>query len=171
MSDAPRLLLVLGHAASGKSAWAETDVARRGGRRVYVATATLGDAEMQAKARVHAARRGPDWTLIETPDDLAATCSDACAGQVLLIDCATMWLTGRVLNGQDWEEPAEEWIAAMAGSDAEFVIVSNDVGGGVTPDNALARRFQRAQGALNQRLAAAADRVVLVVAGLPTVLK
>jgi adenosylcobinamide kinase/adenosylcobinamide-phosphate guanylyltransferase len=83
-----------------------------------------------------------------------------------------MWLTDLVLSGRDWRPPAEAWIAAMTAHEAaRFTVVSNDVGGGVTPENALARRFQRDQGALNQRLAEAADRVVLVTAGLAQVLK
>lgn len=169
MPDAPRLTLVLGHAASGKSAWAEAQVLASGRPRTYVATAALHDAEMREKARLHAARRGPGWALIEGPEDLAAACA-ALSGSVL-VDCATMWLTALVLDDRDWDAPATAWIEAMRTAPATFHVVSNDVGGGVTPDNALARRFQRAQGALNQRLAAAADRVVLVTAGLPQVLK
>ncbi|MDB2407757.1 bifunctional adenosylcobinamide kinase/adenosylcobinamide-phosphate guanylyltransferase [Jannaschia sp.] len=168
MSDTPAITLVLGHAASGKSAWAEGQVLAQGAA-TYVATAALWDEEMQEKARAHAARRGPDWTLIDGPEDLAATCR-ALKGPVL-IDCATMWLTGLVLADRDWVAPATDWIAAMQASQATFHVVSNDVGGGVTPDNALARRFQRAQGALNQQLATAADRVILVTAGLPMILK
>ncbi|WP_299838289.1 bifunctional adenosylcobinamide kinase/adenosylcobinamide-phosphate guanylyltransferase [uncultured Jannaschia sp.] len=166
-----RGLLVLGHAASGKSVWAEAETLRQAGDPVYVATARVLDAEMRAKVDQHAARRGLDWTLIEAPTELAATCARAGAGQVLLVDCATMWLTNLMMDAADWEAPAEAWIAAMAASPARFVVVSNDVGGGVTPDNPLARRFQRAQGALNQRLADAMDAVVLVTAGLPQRLK
>ncbi|MEM7491302.1 MAG: bifunctional adenosylcobinamide kinase/adenosylcobinamide-phosphate guanylyltransferase [Pseudomonadota bacterium] len=161
----------MGHAASGKSAWAEAAVTASGLGRVYVATARLWDEEMAEKARAHADRRGTGWTLVETPVDLAATCAARTAGEAVLIDCATMWLTNLVMDDVPWETPAADWIAAMVASEARFVIVSNDVGGGVTPDNALARRFQRAQGALNQRLAAVADRVVLVTAGLHQVLK
>lgn len=163
--------LVLGHAASGKSLWAETYLRNLSEKKIYVATAQLWDDDMRAKARDHAARRGSDWQLIEQPDDLAAICAGAGADQTLLIDCATMWLTGLMMAEADWQGPATDWIAAMATGPAHYIVVSNDVGGGVTPDNALARRFQRAQGALNQQLAAAADRVVLVTAGLPQLLK
>ncbi|WP_109565374.1 bifunctional adenosylcobinamide kinase/adenosylcobinamide-phosphate guanylyltransferase [Jannaschia seohaensis] len=169
MPDTPHLTLVLGHAASGKSAWAEAQVQAQDGRPTYVATATLWDDEMRAKAQTHAARRGADWDLIDGPEDLARTCRGL-TGPVL-VDCATMWLMGLMMEDRDWEAPTEAWIHAMAGSDATFHVVSNDVGGGVTPDNALARRFQRAQGMLNQRLAAAADAVFLVTAGLPQRLK
>ncbi len=163
--------LVLGHAASGKSRWAEADCARGPGSARYVATARVLDSEMRAKVAAHAARRGPAWTVAEVPVDLATACASFDGGDVVLIDCATMWLTNLLMDDVDWRAPADAWFAAMAGSDARFVIVSNDVGGGVTPDNALARRFQRMQGELNQRLAAFADRVVLVTAGLPQRLK
>ncbi|CUH27715.1 Adenosylcobinamide kinase [Jannaschia seosinensis] len=170
MSDIPVITLALGHAASGKSLWAEREAARSGGALHYVATARVWDTEMQGKVAAHAARRGADWTLVEEPLDLARVAAAADEGTVL-IDCATMWLTNLMMEERGWREPAEAWIAAMRAAPARFVVVSNDVGGGVTPDNAMARAFQRDQGALNQRLAEVADRVVLVTAGLAQVLK
>ena len=140
-----------------------------GARPIYVATARASDAEMRAKIAAHAVRRGPDWTLSEAPDDLASACGGRGADEVVLVDCATMWLAN--LGEADWRAPAEAWIAAMTRSPARFVVVTNDVGGGIVPANAMARAFQRAQGALNQRLAQAATRVVLVTAGLAQVLK
>lgn len=166
-----KITLVLGHAASGKSSWAEAEVARLGGPKVYVATARLWDDEMRAKALAHAEDRGPDWTLIEEETDLAATCASATDDSVVLVDCATMWLTNLLMDDLDPAQPLQAWMQAMETSPARFVIVSNDVGGGVTPDNALARRFQRAQGRLNAQLAALADRVFWVRAGLPQQLK
>ena len=167
--------LVIGHAASGKSAWAESMVlamaAEAGGRAVYVATAAVLDGEMRARVAAHTARRGQDWDLIETPPDLALACAARRQKETVLVDCATLWLTSLVIAGRDWRGPAEAWIDAMATSPARFVVVTNDVGGGVVPDNALARRFQRDQGALNQMLAAAMPRVVVVTAGLPLWLK
>ncbi len=171
MRDSSNLTLVLGHAASGKSAWSEAEVLRTAGSALYIATAQALDAEMRAKIELHAARRGAAWSLVEEPLDLALACSGVGAGTAVLIDCATLWLTNMTLAGRDWQPAAADWIAAMAASGRRFTVVSNDVGGGVTPDNALARAFQRAQGELNQRLAAAAERVVLVTAGLPQVLK
>lgn len=167
-------VLVIGHAASGKSAWAEAEARRLAGPTralVYVATAEALDAEMGRKVAVHAARRGAGWTLVETPSDLAAACAGRVAGEVVLVDCATMWLTGHAMAERDWREPAEAWIEAMAASQARFVVVTNDVGGGVVPGNAMARAFQRDQGLLNQRLAAALPRVVSVTAGLAARLK
>lgn len=164
--------LVLGHAASGKSAWAEAEAVRCSGERlIYVATARVRDGEMRTKIALHAARRGTEWSLIEEPVNLATVCSDRQSGDVVLIDCATMWLTNLMMDEIPWQAAADAWNSAMQSSDARFVVVSNDVGGGVTPDNAMARAFQRDQGALNQQLAAALDRVVLVTAGLPQRLK
>lgn len=167
----PKLTLILGHASSGKSAWAEGEVRSAAGstRPTYVATARLLDEEMRARARRHAQRRGAAWDVVEADADLATVCS-RCRGTTL-IDCATLWLTGLVMDGASWEDPLEGWITAMRAAPAAFWVVSNDVGGGVTPDNAMARRFQRDQGAVNQRLAAAADSVALVTAGLAQWLK
>ncbi|WP_235962441.1 bifunctional adenosylcobinamide kinase/adenosylcobinamide-phosphate guanylyltransferase [Jannaschia marina] len=171
MSEISDITLVLGHTASGKSLWAEEEIALMRGRKKYVATSRLLDSEMHKKAALHAARRGDDWRVHEESVDLAAVCATFGTGDAVLVDCATMWLTNLMMDDVDWEPRAEAWLAAMHASTARFVVVSNDVGGGVTPDNTMARRFQRMQGALNQRLAAAADRVFLVTAGLPLRLK
>ncbi|KIT14606.1 bifunctional adenosylcobinamide kinase/adenosylcobinamide-phosphate guanylyltransferase [Jannaschia aquimarina] len=167
-AEACKILLVLGHAASGKSAWAEARVVDADAP-TYLATSRVLDDEMRRKVEAHAARRGPGWTLVEEPVNLAAAC-DGLTGTVL-VDCVTMWLTNLLMDDADWRAPLDAWISAMHASSARFVLVSNDVGGGVTPDNGMARRFQHMQGLTNQRLAAEADRVVLVTAGLPQVLK
>jgi len=163
--------LILGHAASGKSLWAEREARRGAAPLTYVATARTWDDEMRVKVDLHAARRGPDWALIEAPLDLASACTGTAPGQTVLIDCATMWLTNLMIDDVDWEVPFTDWLAAMEANPARYLIVSNDVGGGVTPDNAMARRFQRMQGAVNQRLAAFCNRVFWVTAGLPQQLK
>lgn len=165
------LTLVLGHAASGKSRAAEALVEAAGASRLYVATARAwdpdDDGEMRAKIAAHAARRGPGWRTVEAPEAIA----DAVRGVAdpILVDCATMWLANR--EGAPWEDAAERWIAAARDAPGPAVVVSNDVGGGIVPANAMARAFQREQGALNQRLAEAADRVALVTAGLVQWLK
>ncbi|SFJ36401.1 bifunctional adenosylcobinamide kinase/adenosylcobinamide-phosphate guanylyltransferase [Jannaschia pohangensis] len=171
MSDSSHITVVLGHAASGKSRWAEDEVDRLDGAAIYVATARIWDAEMGTKVAAHAARRGTGWALIEEPLDLATVCAARQAGEVVLIDCATLWLTNLMMDDIDWQAAALKWFSAMSDSPATFVVVTNDVGGGVTPDNAMARQFQRMQGQLNQELAALADRVILVTAGLAQVLK
>ncbi|MEM9796752.1 MAG: bifunctional adenosylcobinamide kinase/adenosylcobinamide-phosphate guanylyltransferase [Pseudomonadota bacterium] len=171
MSKTSALTLVLGHAASGKSVWAEKRAQELGKAPVYVATSRVLDHEMRAKVAQHAARRDASWRLIECDLDLATLCRDAKPDEVYLIDCATMWLTNLLMDEIDWEAETAAWLAAMDISAGHFLVVSNDIGGGVVPEHALARKFQRMQGALNQRLAAAADEVVLVTAGLPLRLK
>ena len=167
----PKLTLVLGGAASGKSAWAEDLVTDTGLDRVYIATAQAFDAEMRAKIDAHRAARGPGWRTIEAPLDLSAALADVSAGQAVLLDCATVWLSNHLLAEHDLAVKGEALIAALRTCPAPVVVVSNEVGQSVVPDNVLARQFQSAQGRLNQRLAAEAGYVVQVIAGLPLVLK
>jgi len=166
-----RLTLVLGGAASGKSAFAEGLVRRTGLDPVYLATAEAHDDEMRAKLARHRARRDAAWRTIEAPRDLAPALGSVAAGEVVLLDCATMWLSNQMLAGNDLAGAEAALFAALDACAAPVVVVSNEVGLSVVPENALARRFQTAQGALNQRLAARAGLVVNVIAGLPMVLK
>jgi adenosylcobinamide kinase/adenosylcobinamide-phosphate guanylyltransferase len=163
--------LVLGGASSGKSVFAEGLVAAQSDARLYLATAGAHDAEMRARRARHRARRGPEWRTIEAPLDPGPALASARAGEAVLIDCATMWLSNHLLSKSDLAQAEAALLDALARCAAPVVVVSNEVGLSVVPDNALARRFQAAQGALNQRLAARADLVVNVIAGLPQVLK
>lgn len=163
--------MVLGGAASGKSDFAETLVTGTGRGRVYLATAQVFDDEMQAKVERHRALRGQGWHTIETPLDLGRTLATISGDQAVLVDCATMWLNNHLMAENDLAEAEAELMAGFALCNAPVVVVSNEVGLSVVPDNALARRFREAQGALNQKLAAKAGLVVNVVAGLPQVLK
>ncbi|GAW36639.1 bifunctional adenosylcobalamin biosynthesis protein CobP [Roseovarius sp. A-2] len=165
------LTLVLGGAASGKSAYAEGLVRAAGRPRIYLATAEAHDAEMRAKLERHRARRGPDWRTVEAARDIGPALAQAGSGDVVLLDCATMWLSNHLLAESDLAQAEAALVAALDSCAAPVVVVSNEVGLSVVPDNALARRFQNAQGALNQRLAARAGLVVNVIAGLPQVLK
>ncbi|PKQ13801.1 MAG: bifunctional adenosylcobinamide kinase/adenosylcobinamide-phosphate guanylyltransferase [Alphaproteobacteria bacterium HGW-Alphaproteobacteria-1] len=167
----PRLSLVLGGAASGKSVFAEGLVLRSGRAPVYLATAEAHDAEMHEKLRRHRARRGSAWRTVEAPRDLAPALGGGTAREVVLMDCATMWLSNHLLAESDLAKAESALFAALDACPAPVVVVSNEVGLSVVPDNALARRFQNAQGALNQRLAERAGLVVNVIAGLPMVLK
>lgn len=165
------LSLVLGGAASGKSAFAEALVRATGRPRIYIATAQAFDAEMTAKIAAHQRARGPGWRTIEAPLDPGAALGAATSAEVVLLDCATLWLSNLMLADL---EPAVAWQGlerALATCPAPVVVVSNEVGLGLVPDTPLGRRFREAQGMLNQRLAALADLAVLVVAGLPLVLK
>ena len=167
-----RLTLVLGGVASGKSEFAEALVLRVGGAPVYVATAEAHDDEMRAKIAIHQARRqGAGWLTREAPRDLGAAFGDLPEGAIVLIDCATMWLSNHLLAGEDGAELADALVAIQAACPAPVVVVSNEVGLGGVAANALARAFAAAQGSLNRALAAEAGVVVQVVAGLPQVLK
>jgi adenosylcobinamide kinase / adenosylcobinamide-phosphate guanylyltransferase len=169
---APRLILVLGGARSGKSRHAESLItASAPPPWVYVATAQALDAEMTERIAHHRARRGAEWQTVEAPHDLAGAIGNAPLDPALLVDCLTLWLTNRMLAEADMEADTAALEKALAQRRGPTVMVSNEVGSGVVPDNALARRFADLQGRLNQRIAARADRVVLVVAGLPLTLK
>ena len=136
----------------------------------YVATAEALDAEMAARIGVHRARRGPQWRNFEAPRDLSAALA-SCRTMPVLIDCLTLWLSNWMLAEADIEAGIAELESALAAHPAPVVMVANEVGSGIVPEYPLGRRFRDMQGILNQRIAALSDRVVLVVAGLPLVLK
>ena len=165
------LTLVLGGARSGKSRYAETVVTASPAPWVYVATAEPFDAEMTARIAEHRNRRGGQWQTIEAPLDLAGAIANAPASATVLVDCLTLWLNNLMFNNRDIDAETERLEAALTARRAPSVLVSNEVGSGIVPDNAEARRFRDLQGRLNQRIAARADRVVLLVAGLPMVVK
>ncbi len=165
------ITLVLGGARSGKSRHAEALVSARPPPWLYLATGEAGDDEMAARIAAHRARRGADWRTIEVSRDLASALAGAPAGSAVLIDCLTLWLSNLMLADADVGAEIDRLDHALARAHGPIVLVSNEVGLGIVPDNALARRFRDAQGALNQRMAARADRVVLMVAGLPLVVK
>ena len=168
----PRLTLVLGGARSGKSRHAEGVItASAPPPWIYVATAQALDAEMTERIGHHRARRGSGWDAIEAPHDLAGAIGNVLPDAALLVDCLTLWLTNRMLAEADIETETAALEKALGRRRGPTVMVSNEVGSGVVPDNALARRFADLQGRLNQRIAAHADRVVLVVAGLPLTVK
>ncbi len=167
----PPLTLVLGGARSGKSRYAESVIAALPPPWVYVATAAAGDAEMAVRIARHRSRRGKGWQTIEAPCDLAGALTGIADANPVLVDCLTLWLSNRMLADADVEAETAHLETALARRRAPVVLVSNEVGAGIVPDNALARRFRDLQGRLNQRLAAHADRVVLMVAGLPLVVK
>jgi adenosylcobinamide kinase/adenosylcobinamide-phosphate guanylyltransferase len=174
-AEAPRgaagLTLVLGGARSGKSRHAETLLAAAPPPWIYVATAEAGDAEMAARIAEHRRRRDTRWQTVEAPRELAAALSALPADASLLIDCLTLWLSNLLLAGSDVAAEAERLEAALLARRGIVVAVANEVGLGIVPDNALARRFRDAAGQLNQRLARHAARVALLVAGIPLEVK
>lgn len=137
----------------------------------YLATSQVLDPEFQSKVALHQSRRSDDWILVEEPLDLGPALADLPAAAICLVDCATMWLSNQMMAERDLGRAQADLIAALSACPAELVIVSNEVGMGIVPDNALARGFREAQGRLNIALARHADRVAFVAAGLPMMLK
>ncbi len=164
--------LVLGGARSGKSRHAEALVESQPGACVYLATAQAGDGEMTARIAAHRARRAVRWTTVEEPLDLAAALGRACGpDRAVLVDCLTLWLSNLLGAERDLVTECERLLAALPGLAGPVVLVSNEVGQGVVPDNALARAFVDHAGRLHQDLAAIAQRVIFMTAGLPRELK
>lgn len=172
-----RVTLVTGGARSGKSALAEGLVARTGRAMIYIATAQAGDAEMGARIAAHQARRGADWSLIEAPLDLCAALVASDGQGVRLVDCLTLWLSN-ISFAAGQEASADDVAAQVAGlcdtlarQRDPVVMVTNELGLGIVPQNALARRFRDDHGLMNQQVARAADEVWMAVSGLPLRLK
>ena len=163
------ITLILGGARSGKTAHALAAAEASGRGLVMIATAEALDAEMEERIARHRAERGPRWRTLEAPLDLAAALAHVSAEETAVVDCLTLWVSNLMHADRDLEAETARLIAALPGRDV--VLVSNEVGLGIVPDNALARRFRDAAGRLNQQVAAAADRVVFVAAGLPLTLK
>jgi len=168
----PAVTLILGGARSGKSRFAEGLIAASPGPWVYLATGEAGDAEMAARIRHHRERRGEGWRTVEEPLDLArALGRSAGEGRVILVDCLTLWISNLMAAGRDVALETERLIAALPGISMPIVFVSNEVGLGIVPDNALAREFRDEAGRVNQAIATAANRVYFIAAGLPLVMK
>ena len=172
MSASPASVLVVGGARSGKSAYAEALVERSGRAPVYLATAgPARDREMADRVARHVSRRGDRWRTVEARLELAPALVEASRPDTaILLDCATMWLSNLMEADRDADAAVAELSATLAGLPGPVVVVTNEVGHGIVPENALARAFRDAHGRMNQRLAAAMDHVVLVVAGRPLVL-
>ena len=172
MSSEAKLTFVLGGARSGKSRYAESVVSALPPPWFYLATATAGDDEMAARIAAHRARRSPPWHTIEAPRDL--TGGLAARGHApALVDCLTLWLSNRLLDGAGDDQILTETdrLVTAARAVPAVVMVTNEVGAGVVPEHELGRRFRDLAGWVNQRVAAAADEVVLVACGLPLRLK
>ncbi len=175
--DDARITVVLGGARSGKSRLAEQLAEKRSGRLVYIATAEAWDDEMKARIAEHRSRRGDRWHSLEAPiavaEVLRALHADHSRGDTgaVLVDCLTLWLSNLMHAGRDLAAETAGLLSAINAVDFPVLLVSNEVGLGIVPDNRLARDFRDAQGRLNQAVAAAADHAIFMAAGLPLVLK
>ena len=161
------IILITGGARSGKSTRAEVRAREFPGRPVYIATAEALDAEMSERIAGHRARRGSEWLERETPIELAAALDETDGGGARLVDCLTLWLSNLMHAGRNIERETVRLAETLSRQQSPVVLVTNEVGLGIVPDNALARRFRDAAGILNQAIARAANEVELVVAGLP----
>jgi len=169
------LIFVTGGARSGKSAYAQQRVEAIPGELLYVATGTAGDDEMATRIAKHQQQRGERWATLEEPCDVLTRLPEAAAGKSgVLFDCVTLWLSNLMLRGDDDEailaEAARlpEVVREMSGT---VVLVSNELGSGIVPENAMARRFRDLAGKVNQELAASTDRAWVVISGIPLQLK
>ena len=170
MSSVPKLTFVVGGARSGKSRYAESLITALPPPWIYVATAEAGDDEMAERIKSHRERRGVQWRTIEAPRELAKALS-ACGDGPVLVDCLTLWLSNLMLAKADIEEETGQLEKTLVAAHGPVVLVANEVGSGIVPSYPLGRRFRDLQGILNQRIAARAERVILMVAGLPLALK
>lgn len=167
----PRLTFLLGGARSGKSAHAEKLVAAFPAPWTYIATAQAFDAEMEERIALHRARRDERWTTLDAPLDLVERLGEVQAGQPVLIDCLTLWLSNHMLADHDVERESAQLADILARPRGPWFVVANEVGLGIVPDTPLGRRFRDAAGRLNQKVAAVADEVLFLVAGLPMKVK
>ena len=166
------LTFVIGGARSGKTSYALAKaVDTPAERRVMIATAQALDDEMAARIARHRQERGDDWLTVEAPLALTEAVRELRAGDVAVVDCLTLWLSNLMLGDIEVRPMVNELCAALSRSAANVIVISNEVGQGIVPDNALARRFRDEAGWMHQSLAAAAERAVMVVAGLPIILK
>ena len=165
-ASSPDLVFVIGGARSGKSSFAEAQIRRLPPPWLYIATAQAFDDEMRARIDRHRAERGAGWRTIEAPHDLVGALRDAPQDAPVLVDCLTLWLTNRLLADADLATERADLVNALVARKAPTFVVSNEVGLGIVPDNALSRRFRDEAGFLHQAVAAAAADVHLIVAGL-----
>ena len=167
-----RSILVLGGARSGKSAFAEDLVDRSGLNKAYLATGQVFDDEMRRRIGTHQSRRGPEWQLCEEPLDLAGALRRIAApNSAVLVDCLTLWVTNLMIGEREITVEGNVLAGLIPTLPGTVIFVSNEVGQGIVPDNAMARAFRDHAGILHQKIAAVADEVYFVTAGLPQKLK
>jgi len=171
-ATSPNTIFILGGARSGKSRFAEDLVTATGLNRHYLATGRAWDEEMQARITKHKADRGPSWTTHEEPVDLVGklTTIDG-QGRIVLIDCLTLWVTNLMMEERDMAAEFAALTDFLPRAKARLVIVSNEVGLGIVPDNRMARDFRDHAGRLHQSIAAKAAEVYFIAAGLPLKMK
>ncbi len=171
-----RMIFVTGGARSGKSSFAQQQAEQHAGELLYIAPAEVSDDEMRQRVQMHQAARGERWQLLEEPLWLADKLIDFASGKsALLLDCVTLWVSNLFFHFEEKPGPVlaeiDRFIELAWQLEEPFYLVSNELGGGIVPENRMARQFRDLAGIINQRLAAAADEAWLVVSGLPVRLK
>ena len=166
-----KIILVTGGARSGKSAIAERLIKQFGPHPIYIATAEPRDGEMAARIATHQARRGPEWATHNEPLALEGALAATDGAGPRLVDCLTLWLSNMMLAGIDWDAAGLALAATLAEQTSPVILVTNEVGAGIVPDNKLARDFRDAAGLLNQRIASVSHEVYMAVSGLSLQLK
>lgn len=165
-------LLVTGGARSGKSGYAQRWAEALPGELIFIATAQAYDAEMQDRIARHRDDRGDRWTTVDEPIALpAAILKHSGPGRIVLVDCLTLWASNILLGGGDAEDARASLVEAIGKARGPLVLVTNEVGMGIVPDNALARAFRDLAGQINQAAAAACESAVLMISGIPLTLK
>ena len=172
MSGPVKIVLVLGGARSGKSVFAEDLIAKSGLSKVYVATGQAFDREMSDRIDIHKERRGKEWSTVEDPFDLAGVLeTNAAPDKAVLVDCLTLWVTNLMMQDKNVHEESDMLLATLPLLAGLVILVSSEVGMGLVPDNYMARAFRDHAGRLHQQIAAIADEVYFVAAGLPLKMK
>ena len=164
-------ILVTGGARSGKSRYAEQRTRELGSAPVYIATAEAFDAEMADRIAQHQQRRGPEWQTINAPLDLSQALKEADGRGPCLVDCLTIWLNNLMFHERDIAAATQELISVIHKRVDPVILVTNEVGSGIVPENALARRFRDEAGRMNQTMAEAVDEVYVSISGMPLKLK
>ena len=163
--------LILGGARSGKSQYAE-NLSNDYEKKIYLATAQARDNEFKERIKIHQQRRENSWQTLEEPLQIANVITTHSHPEtVVLIDCLTLWLSNMLEHKKNPEQETNTLIKALAQANGPIIMVSNEVGLSIVPENALARHFRDEQGKLNQALAKVATNVVFIAAGLPLILK
>jgi adenosylcobinamide kinase/adenosylcobinamide-phosphate guanylyltransferase len=169
-----KVIFVTGGAKSGKSSFVLSEAAKHEGQKAFMATAEALDEEMQDRIERHKLQRGEDWDTYEEPLHIAETVAKlASSYSVIVLDCLTLWLSNAMHRNTDIEVEMGKFLNILGQSkqDCYIYIVSNEVGAGIVPENALAREFRDLAGTMNQRVAGVSDEVFMVVAGIPVKIK
>jgi len=164
-------ILVTGGARSGKSSFAEKRTKQLGSSLMYIATSEIIDLEMENRVAEHQARRGSEWQTLHAPLKLTEALSEIDGKGPCLVDCLTIWLNNLIFHNEDTIVATKELIKVLEQRSDPVVLVTNEVGSGIVPENALARRFRDEAGRINQIISEVADEVYLSVSGIPLQIK